>query len=84
MLLTNMIFHSAITDAALRIKIRQGKISVAGNRKLKIYGTLHCKSGKRMKKETRVFFVSEKDAFKNDYRPCGHCMKGKYRQWKIK
>lgn len=82
MLFNNMIFHSAITDAELRIKIRQSKISVGGNRKLKIFGTLHCKSGKRMKKENRVFFISEKEAIKNDYRPCGHCMKRDYSQWK--
>ena len=77
-----MIFHSAITNTELRIKIRQSKISVGGNRKLKIFGTLHCKSGKRMKKENRVFFISEKQAIKNDYRSCGHCMKSEYSQWK--
>lgn len=54
----------------------------AGNRHLKIYGTLHCKSGKRMKKENRVFFQSEKEAMEAGYRPCGHCMNSAYKKWK--
>jgi len=52
-----------------------------GNEKLKVYGNLACKSGKQMKKENRVFFISEKEAIKQGYRPCGHCMKIKYHQW---
>lgn len=58
------------------------EITLAGNRQLKIYGTLQCRSGKRMKIENRVFFVSEKEAITHGYRPCGHCMKGKYQKWK--
>jgi methylphosphotriester-DNA--protein-cysteine methyltransferase len=77
-----MIKHSEISDKDLRKLIRQNKIRFAGNEKLKIYGTLRCKSGKRMKKENRVFFISKKEAVKNHYRPCGHCMKNKYQQWK--
>ena len=37
---------------------------------------------KRMKKENRIFFESEKTAIKNGYRPCGLCMKEKYKNWK--
>lgn len=57
-------------------------MSFAGNAKLKIYGTSHCSSGKRMKKENRVFFCSEKEALKNGYRTCGHCMRETYTKWK--
>lgn len=77
-----MISHAAISDRDVRNKIRQKEIYWAGNRKLKIYGTLHCASGKRMKRENRVFFISEKEAIKNNYRPCGHCMKTRYKIWK--
>ena len=70
-----MIKHAEINDADLRKLIRQTKISFGGNKKLKIYGTLMCKSGKRMKKENRVFFRSEKETIHEGYRPCGHCMK---------
>lgn len=57
--------------------IRHGEINFAGNAKLKIYGTLHCKSGKRMKKEHRVFFKDEAEAINVGFRPCGNCMRKK-------
>lgn len=77
-----MILHTAISDSALRSKIKQKDICLGGNRKLKIYGTLQCTSGKRMKKENRVFFASENEAMQNGFRPCGHCMKTIYQKWK--
>jgi hypothetical protein len=77
-----MIRHGEITGTDLRKLIRQNKISMGGNERLKIYGALQCRSGKRMKKGNRVFFVSENEAIKHGYRPCGHCMKNKYEQWK--
>jgi hypothetical protein len=40
-----MIAHKQITAASLKSKIKH-EILFAGNSKLKIYGTLHCKSGK--------------------------------------
>jgi len=55
--------------------IRESKIRFAGNVKLKIYGRLNCWSGKRMKKENRVFFENETEAIQSGFRPCGHCMK---------
>jgi len=79
-----MIAHIDIDEITLRRKIKNYEINFGGNKKLKIYGTLQCKSGKRMKKENRVFFISEKEAMKMGYRPCGHCMKNKYKQWKNK
>lgn len=69
-----MIKHLQINNRALHQKIKNKKIIYGGNSKLKIYGTLHCKSGKRMKKENRVFFTSMKDVEAHKYRPCGHCM----------
>ncbi len=77
-----MIQHNEISDTDLRGKIKQQKICFGGNRKLKIYGTLSCTSGKRMKRENRVFFSSEQEAQQNNYRPCGHCMKAEYKKWK--
>jgi methylphosphotriester-DNA--protein-cysteine methyltransferase len=77
-----MILHSAISDAGLRNKIRGKKIRFGGNRKLKIYGTLQCNSGKKMKRENRVFFSTENEAIQNGYRPCGHCMKQEYKIWR--
>ena len=79
-----MISHSTISANFLRGQIKIGKIRLAGNKKLKIYGTLHCKSGKRMKKENRVFFKDEKEAIDYGYRPCAICMSAMYSEWKIK
>lgn len=73
-----MIHHTALGNGFaasrwLKQLIDQGKIQLAGNKKLRIYGTLDCYSGKRMKKENRVFFASEKEAIENGYRCCKHC-----------
>jgi len=77
-----LIQQSNINDKQLWRLLRQQSISFAGNNKLKIYGTLHCASGKRMKKENRVFFQSEKEALQSGFRPCGHCMRAEYKKWK--
>jgi alkylated DNA repair dioxygenase AlkB len=58
-------------------------ISFAGNSRLRIYGKLDCVSGKRLKKENRVFFVSEASALTMGYRPCAHCMADTYKKWKM-
>ncbi|MFD0751200.1 Ada metal-binding domain-containing protein [Mucilaginibacter calamicampi] len=59
--------------------IAAGKIKLGGNKKLKIYGTLKCGSGRRMKLENRVFFKNEEEALANGYRPCGNCMPADYK-----
>ncbi|GGI29330.1 Ada metal-binding domain-containing protein [Pedobacter mendelii] len=76
-----MIKHVKLTSTSIKNQIKNNQICFAGNNRLKIYGLLSCKSGKRMKRETRVFFDSEKDALENGFRPCGHCLKEKYQQW---
>lgn len=78
----HMIAHSSLRNNDLHALIRAGKIRFGGNRRLKIYGTLQCSSGKKMKRENRVFFNSEKAAIANGYRPCGHCMRAAYKKWK--
>jgi methylphosphotriester-DNA--protein-cysteine methyltransferase len=35
-----------------------------------------------MKKENRVFFISEREALEDGYRPCGNCLYKKYKMWK--
>ena len=51
-----MIKHLNLKNKELVSLIKKKNIQIGGNTKLRIYGTLHCKSGKRMKKENRVFF----------------------------
>lgn len=77
-----MVFHHQINDAELRLQIRNCQISIGGNSKLKIYGHLYCKSGKRMNKENRVFFTDANEAIDYGYRPCGNCMRVEYKKWK--
>jgi methylphosphotriester-DNA--protein-cysteine methyltransferase len=74
--------HIEIKKADLLTKIKQGEIRLGGNRKLKIFGKLDCKSGRKMKKVNRVFFLSEQEAREHGYRPCGHCMSAVYKIWK--
>ena len=83
-----MILHNDLGQTAfdrsrqLKTLLNSGSIKLAGNRKLKIYGTLNCSSGKRIKTENRLFFESETEAIATRYRPCGHCMKEAYQKWK--
>jgi methylphosphotriester-DNA--protein-cysteine methyltransferase len=80
-----MINHTSLGDTHFRRSrklkqlINDGLIAYAGNRKLKIYGTLKCSSGKRMKLENRVFFNTIDETLSDGYRPCGHCMRNAYR-----
>jgi len=76
-----VIQHKEVCDQLLKKYIRNRLVGYGGNMKLKIYGTLHCSSGKRMKKENRVFFQNISDAIENGYRPCGNCMREAYKNW---
>jgi methylphosphotriester-DNA--protein-cysteine methyltransferase len=74
--------HIELQQEALLRKVKHQAIRRAGNIKLKIFGQLDCKSGKRMKKENRVFFASELEAVSKGFRPCAHCMPVAYQVWK--
>ena len=59
-----------------------------GNGKLKIYGRLDCPSAlstiKRFPgsyEKSRVFFADEKTALAAGYRPCGNCLREKYKEY---
>ncbi|MBU3025200.1 Ada metal-binding domain-containing protein [Zobellia galactanivorans] len=77
-----MVKHMDIGDAELHQKIKQKEIVFGGNLNLKIYGTLRCRSGKRMKRQNRVFFNTIEQAKACGFRPCGHCMRTDYKIWK--
>lgn len=79
-----MIEHQKHNDKEIRSNIRKGEIYWAGNIRDKIYGTLNCSSGKRMKKENRIFFKTETEAMQSGFRPCGHCLHSRYVAWKNK
>ena len=77
-----MIQHRTIDKRQLFALLKTGSIMFAGNVKLKIYGRLYCASGKRMRKENRVFFINEAEATASGFRPCRHCMREQYSEWK--
>ena len=60
-----------------------------GNGRARIYGRLDCSQALRaireapeVYKKTRVFFADEATALAAGYRPCGNCLREKYRQYK--
>jgi methylphosphotriester-DNA--protein-cysteine methyltransferase len=77
-----MIRHISIENNKLVRLVKTKNIRFGGNAKLKIYGTLDCRSGKRMKRDNRVFFASAAEAIATGYRPCGNCMRTDYLNWK--
>lgn len=59
-----------------------------GNSKLRIYGRLDCPSAlstiRRFPgsyEKSRVFFADEKTALAAGYRPCGNCLREKYKEY---
>ena len=67
--------------------LSETKGTLGGHKKLKIYGRLDCKSALRYIAKGqyikyRVFFADEETAIQAGYRPCGVCMKEKYKIWK--
>ncbi|MDI6934692.1 MULTISPECIES: Ada metal-binding domain-containing protein [Enterobacterales] len=60
---------------------------LGGHRRNKIYGRMDCPAALRALAKGhyvkhRVFFADEMTAIAAGYRPCGTCMKEKYREWK--
>jgi len=66
----------------LFLLIKDGAISLGGNKKLKIYGTMNCRSGKRMLEKNQVFFKNREEALQHGFRPCAHCLYDEYKSWK--
>lgn len=66
------------------------KGSLGGNGRAKIYGRLDCPAALRALRHpakdvyisSRVFFADEETAIAAGYRPCGFCMRERYKLWK--
>lgn len=64
------------------------KGTLGGNSRDKIYGRLDCPSAndwvqRGTYQQIRVFFKDEATAIKAGYRPCGRCMRERYKAWKL-
>ena len=77
-----MIRHDSLDSVSLHRMIRDGHVCFAGNRRLKIFGRLDCPAGRRMARDTRVFFASRSEAEALGYRPCARCLATAYDVWK--
>lgn len=60
--------------------------TLGGHRRTKVYGRLDCPTALRWIAkgkyvQHRVFFADERVAIAAGYRPCGHCLRAKYREW---
>jgi methylphosphotriester-DNA--protein-cysteine methyltransferase len=73
--------HADLSIEEVRALRASGAITLGGNKKARIYGTLSCGAGKRLHREDRVFFVDEAEALAAGYRPCGNCMRERYVAW---
>ncbi|MBQ6554136.1 MAG: metal-binding protein [Firmicutes bacterium] len=63
------------------------KGTLGGNSRAKIYGRLDCPAANYWVEhgdyaKIRVFFKDEATAIAAGYRPCGRCMREKYKRWK--
>ena len=77
-----------LTDANGNIYLSDTPGEYGGNGKLKIYGRLDCGTAlNSMKKypgeyqKHRVFFADEKTALAAGFRPCGNCLRAKYKEY---
>lgn len=76
-----------LLDCNGKIYLSETPGQFGGHKKLKIYGKLDCPSALRHIAngnyvQHRVFFADEETAIAAGYRPCGVCMKDKYKKWK--
>lgn len=70
-----------------KIYLSDEKGTLGGNSKDKIYGRLDCPSAnywvqRGLYADIRVFFKDEATAIAAGYRPCGRCVREKYKRWK--
>ena len=77
-----------LTDANGNIYLSDIPGEYGGNSKLKVYGRLDCgtalASMRRFPGEYqkhRVFFADEKTALAAGFRPCGNCLRAKYKEY---
>lgn len=79
-----------LTDANGNIYPSDTPGEYGGNGKLKVYGRLDCgtslASMRRFPGEYqkhRVFFADEKTALAAGFRPCGNCLRAKYKEYMV-
>jgi hypothetical protein len=62
--------------------------TLGGHSRTRVYGRLDCPVALSLirrgfdVRRTRVFFADEETAIAAGYRPCGSCLRERYRQWR--
>ena len=79
---------SKLLGADGKIYLSETPGTLGGNGKPKVYGRLDCGSALSAMRRypgvyqrTRVFFADERAALAAGYRPCGNCLRAKYREY---
>jgi methylphosphotriester-DNA--protein-cysteine methyltransferase len=62
---------------------------LGGHARTKVYGTMDCPVAlsllrRGFQPRHRVFFADEASAIAAGYRPCGACMRERYREWRAR
>jgi methylphosphotriester-DNA--protein-cysteine methyltransferase len=62
---------------------------LGGHKRTKVYGTMDCPVAlsllrRGFEPKHRVFFADEETAIAAGYRPCGACMRARYREWRAR
>jgi len=62
---------------------------LGGHRRTKVYGTMDCPVAlsllrRGFEPKHRVFFADEETAIAAGFRPCGACMRARYREWRAR
>ena len=65
------------------------KGQLGGNRRTKVYGTMDCPVAlsllrRGFEPKHRMFFLDEETAIAAGFRPCGACMRERYREWRAR
>jgi Metal binding domain of Ada len=65
----------------------QEKGTLGGNSRTKVYGTMDCPVAlsllrRGFEPKYRVFFADEGTAIAAGFRPCGACLRPRYKEWK--
>ena len=86
----NKNFHKTYTLMGPDKKFYKSKTpgTLGGHKKTKVYGRMDCPAALRAIDKygyikERVFFADEQTAVAAGFRPCGACLREKYKNWKL-
>ena len=84
--LRNVKTHYTLIGRDGRLYSSEVKGLLGGHGRTKVYGTMDCPVAlsllrRGFEPKHRVFFLDEETAIAAGYRPCGACLRARYREW---